>query len=106
MNIYQQSTSYADPEKTVDPVYQTQENKVRDKTWEVQADYTNKIGDIARIEAGYKGTFQRNQSPVDTYSGTNADNIQQDKLLYNRFFYNQDVHALYLTYGGKWNNFS
>lgn len=106
MNIYQQSTSYTDPNKTIDPVYQTQKNKNRNKTWEVQADYTNKIGDIARIEAGYKGVFQRNESPVDTYSGTNATDIKQDQLLYNRFFYNQDVHALYLTYGGKWNNFS
>lgn len=106
MNIYQQSTSYTDPNKTTDPVYQTQKNKNRNKTWEVQADYTNKIGDIARIEAGYKGVFQRNESPVDTYSGTNVTDLKQDQLLYNRFFYNQDVHALYLTYGGKWNNFS
>ncbi|MDO4755605.1 MAG: TonB-dependent receptor [Parabacteroides sp.] len=106
MNIYQQSTLYTDPNTTVDPVYQTQQNKVRNKIWETQVDYTNKIGEIARIEAGYKGVFQRNQSPVDTYSGTNASNIQQDQLLYNRFLYNQDVHALYLTYGGKWNNLS
>lgn len=61
---------------------------------------------MARIEAGYKGTFQRNASPVDTYTGTTAEDIRQDKSLYNRFLYNQDVHALYMTYGGKWNKLS
>ena len=70
------------------------------------ADYTNKISDMARIEAGYKGTFQRNASPVDTYTGTTAEDIRQDESLYNRFLYNQDVHALYMTYGGKWNKLS
>ena len=49
---------------------------------------------------------QANESPVDTYTGTNESDIQQDKTLYNRFLYNQDVHALYLTYGGKWGNLS
>ena len=61
---------------------------------------------MARIEAGYKGTFQRNASPVDTYTGTTAEDIRQDESLYNRFLYNQDVHALYMTYGGKWDKLS
>ncbi|RHR38244.1 TonB-dependent receptor [Parabacteroides sp. AF18-52] len=106
MDIFQQSTKYTDPSLSADPIYQTQENDIKDKTWEVQADYSNKISDMSRIEAGYKGTFQRNASPVDTYTGTTAENIQQDKTLYNRFLYNQDVHALYMTYGGKWENLS
>lgn len=106
MNIFRQSTVYTDPSQTANPLYQTQENDIKDKTWEVQADYTNKISDMARIEAGYKGTFQRNASPVDTYTGTTAEDIRQDESLYNCFLYNQDVHALYMTYGGKWNKLS
>lgn len=106
MNIFRQSTVYTDPSQIANPLYQTQENDIKDKTWEVQADYTNKISDMARIEAGYKGTFQRNASPVDTYTGTTAEDIRQDELLYNRFLYNQDVHALYMTYGGKWDKLS
>ncbi|WP_102409156.1 outer membrane beta-barrel family protein [Parabacteroides bouchesdurhonensis] len=105
-NIFRQSTLYTDPAQTANPIYQTQENNINDKTWEVQADYSNKISDMARIEAGYKGTFQRNASPVDTYTGTTAEDIRQDQALYNRFLYNQDVHALYMTYGGKWKNLS
>lgn len=106
MDVFRQSTVYTDPSQTANPLYQTQENDIKDKTWEVQADYTNKISDMARIEAGYKGTFQRNASPVDTYTGTTAEDIRQDESLYNRFLYNQDVHALYMTYGGKWNKLS
>lgn len=106
MDIFRQSTVYTDPSQTANPLYQTQENDIKDKTWEVQADYTNKKSDMARIEAGYKGTFQRNASPVDTYTGTTAEDIRQDESLYNRFLYNQDVHALYMTYGGKWNKLS
>ncbi len=106
VDIFQQSTTYTDPSQSADPIYQTQENDIKDKTWEVQADYSNKISEMSRIEAGYKGTFQRNASPVDTYTGTTAGNIQQDQTLYNRFLYNQDVHALYMTYGGKWENLS
>lgn len=106
LNIFRQSTEYTNPSQTANPIYQTQESDVKDKSWEVQADYTNKISDMARIEAGYKGVFQRNASPVDTYVGTAVENIQQDRDLYNRFLYNQDVHALYMTYGGKWNNLS
>ena len=106
MNIFRQSTVYTDPSQIANPLYQTQENDIKDKTWEVQADYTNKISDMARIEAGYKGTFQRNASPVDTYTGTTAEHIRQDESLYNRFLYNRDVHALYMTYGGKWDKLS
>ncbi|WP_289201561.1 outer membrane beta-barrel family protein, partial [Parabacteroides goldsteinii] len=106
MNIFRQSTVYTDPSQIANPLYQTQENDIKDKTWEVQADYTNKISDMARIEAGYKGTFQRNAGPVDTYTGTTAEDIRQDESLYNRFLYNQDVHALYMTYGGKWDKLS
>lgn len=106
MNIFRQSTVYTDPSQIANPLYQTQENDIKDKTWEVQADYTNKISDMARIEAGYKGTFQLNASPVDTYTGTTAEDIRQDESLYNRFLYNQDVHALYMTYGGKWDKLS
>ena len=94
MNIFRQSTVYTDPSQIANPLYQTQENDIKDKTWEVQADYTNKISDMARIEAGYKGTFQRNASPVDTYTGTTAEDIRQDESLYNRFLY-QTSRKLY-----------
>ena len=95
LSIYEQSTRYTDTDLTDKQEYQTQENNIKNKSWEVQADYTNKISDASRIEAGYKGTFQRESSPVDTYTGTTATDIEQDQALYNRFLYNQDVHAFF-----------
>lgn len=106
LNLYNQATNYTDAATANTTTYQSQESNIRNKTWEVQADYSVKLSDIGRLEAGYKGTFQRESSPVDTYSGTSAADAVQDQSLYNRFMYDQDLHALYLTYGGKWKNLS
>ena len=105
-NIYSQSTLYTDPTIGLQQTYQFQNSDMKDKGWEAQLDYTNKLTENLRIEAGYKGTFSRNESPVDTYSGTTEADATQDKDLFNRFYYNQDVHALYMTLGGKWGNLS
>ena len=105
-NIYTQGTRYADLSQAPTSLYQRQLNETNDKGWEAQLDYTNKLTENFRLEAGYKGTFNRDESPVDTYSGPTEADAQQDRDLFNRFFYNQDVHAIYLTLGGRWGNFS
>lgn len=87
-------------------LYQMQDNRRRNKTWEAQLDYVNKWGENHRLEAGYKGSFRRENSPVRTYSGSNAADAVFDASLYNRFIYDQDIHALYLTYGGRWGQLS
>ena len=48
LSIYEQSTRYTDTGLTDKQEYQTQENNIRNKNWEVQADYTNKISDASR----------------------------------------------------------
>ena len=79
--------------------YQYQENENRSKEWEAQLDYVNKINENQKIEAGYKGTFERENSPVSTYG--DETHAQMQESLYNRFIYNQDIHALYATYSGR-----
>lgn len=79
--------------------YQFQGNENRSKEWEAQLDYVNKINENQKIEAGYKGTFERENSPVSTF-GDEA-HAQMQESLYNRFIYNQDIHALYATYSGR-----
>ncbi len=83
--------------------YQYQESENRNKEWEAQLDYVNKISENHKVEAGYKGTFGRDNSPVSTYSDEAHALI--DKNLYNRFIYDQDIHALYATYSGRFGKF-
>lgn len=78
--------------------YQRQSNDNSARSWELQADYTNEITENDKLEFGYKGDISRRESPVETYSGASASTALFDETLYNHFFYNQDVHALYVTY--------
>eukprot|EP00825_Cyclidium_porcatum_P033668 TRINITY_DN35637_c0_g1_i2.p1 TRINITY_DN35637_c0_g1~~TRINITY_DN35637_c0_g1_i2.p1 ORF type:complete len:229 (+),score=21.35 TRINITY_DN35637_c0_g1_i2:349-1035(+) len=97
-SIYNQSSVYTD--KTTSS-YQRQLNNINNHNWEFQIDYQNKISDNTKLEAGYKGTLGRENSPVQTYSGAAESSATFNNDLYNRFIYNQDVHALYATYSGR-----
>ena len=84
--------------------YQLQENAGNSVDYELQLDYENAFNENHKIQAGYRGTFTRDNSPVSTY----ADPAKQQEIenLYNRFIYVRDLHALYATYSGKlWQNF-
>lgn len=101
--IYDQITDYTDDARESESIYQQQQSNAHHKNWEVQLDYVNQLNKNTKIEAGYKGTLSRENSPVETYAGTTASDMTLDELLYNHFYYNQDIHALYFTYGGRWN---
>ena len=84
--------------------YQLQENTGSNIDYELQLDYENTFDKNHKLQAGYRGTFTRENSPVSTY----ADPTKQQEIesLYNCFIYNRDLHALYATYSGKaWENF-
>ena len=81
--------------------YQQQNNDINPNHWEFQADYTNQFSKNYKLEAGYKGTIAREDSPVTTYTGASETEKVLSKSLYNRFIYNQDIHALYATFSGK-----
>ena len=84
--------------------YQLQENAGNSVDYELQLDYENAFNENHKIQAGYRGTFTRDNSPVSTY----ADPAKQQEIenLYNHFIYVRDLHALYATYSGKlWQNF-
>ncbi len=101
---YTQESNYADESEYRS--FQRQKNRMQSHNWETQLDYINAFNKNHKIEAGYKGTFSRESSPVNTFNKPmeNAEWIE-DQLLYNHFMYNKDIHALYTSYSGKINNF-
>lgn len=99
-NVYDDLTRYTTGGMET-ALYQMQDNRRRNKTWKAQLDYVDKWGKNHRLEAGYKGSFCRENSPVRTYSGSTAADAVFDASLYNHFIYDQDIHVLYLTYGGR-----
>lgn len=102
-NIYHQHSLFAEGKESIS--YQRQENDMHSYTWEVQADYTSQLSESSKIEAGYKGTFSKENSPVQTYSGTDVEDAIPDAALYNRFQYDQNIQAIYTTYSGRFNKF-
>ena len=85
--------------------YQFQENVLKPRKWEFQADYVTEFGEQNKIEAGYKGEFLTSKSKVSTYSGTSEGNAAFNEGLYNNFTYDQNVNALYATYSKRINRF-
>lgn len=84
--------------------FQEQIGAANNTEYEVQLDYENAFNENHKLQAGYRGTFSRENNPTTTYGAPN----RQDEIvsLYNRFVYNRDLHALYATYSGKlWKNF-
>ena len=79
--------------------YQFQDGENKSGNTEIKLDYEYKINNNSRVEAGYKGDFSDDKSPVITYTDEAHTNIDQG--LYNKFRYKQDTHALYATYSGR-----
>jgi outer membrane receptor protein involved in Fe transport len=102
-SVYSQTSLYSNGSQTSS--YQRQTGDVGPYNWEFQIDYINEFSENSKIEAGYKGTFGREDSPVETFSGNNANDAVATPDLFNRFIYNQDIHALYSTYTGRLNKF-
>ena len=95
-NIYEQTTRF--PDRTVTS-YQDQNSLISNNYWETQADYENKLTENRKIEAGYKGNFNHENTPMYTYS--DAARQQEIYSLYNRFVYNTNNQAFYGTYSDK-----
>ncbi len=101
--LYNQNSVYDDYSNISS--FQKQTRDINNKGLEIQLDYLNKVSENRKIEAGYKGTLNREDSPVETFSGTIEDDALPQTALFNRFLYDIDIHALYGTYSGKINSF-
>lgn len=107
-NYYRDSTAYLDGSTPTAYSYQYRPMHINNRSWEVRLDYENQISDQWKIEAGYNGRFNHENTPQESwadatsYSGANA---VLDEAYYNRFIYDMDVHALYATANAKFGRF-
>ena len=87
--------------------YQFRPMHMRNRSMEAKLDYENKISEKLKIEAGYNGRFSHEDTPQQSfeYSGmgnigrlsTDDPRLAEDPYFYNRFVYDNDIHALYAT---------
>ncbi|MBQ1797204.1 MAG: TonB-dependent receptor [Prevotella sp.] len=97
-NIYQDSIAYLDTE-TVTEKYMSRPLNIKSHNTEVKVDYENKLSDAVKLEAGYNGRFNRENTPQESYEAPNWDGtgLVEDHVYYNHFTYDLDIHALYAT---------
>jgi outer membrane receptor protein involved in Fe transport len=74
--------------------------KNADTRTEAIAEYTQPMGDVAKLETGYSREAEHNDmdflgSSIDLATG----NWRSDKARTNRFIYDSTIHAVYATYG-------
>ena len=99
-NVYQDSTTYLDPAAPTEYDYQFRPMYSRNHSWEVKLDYENPIAENWLLQAGYQANFDRDNSPQESYidkTSWSGANMVENKDDYNRFAYDQDLHALYAT---------
>lgn len=72
-------------------------------SWEIKSDYTKKFTDNNRLELGWSSRWN---SRLSEATATNNIDKTPIEAYYNLFDYNEQVHAIYATYGTRINNFS
>ena len=91
-----------------DQNYQRTEQHIKNRWTAVKLDYENAFGEHWTLQAGYNGDFHRENTPQLSFidpTSFDGQNEVEDQAYYNRFVYNNDIHALYATTTmkyGKW----
>ncbi len=114
-SFYRDFTDYStmDPPQTSVYTWQYRPQKIGSHSYELKLDYENQITDKFKIESGYNWNSSHENTPQYSYEavGENGekpsvwDDIDPKKdysqyeehSFFNRFIYNLDVHALYVT---------
>ena len=103
-NIHQDSTVYYDPIKPSVYDYLSRPMNMRNRNWEIRLDYENPITENLKLEAGYNARLSHENTPQESYAdSTTWDGrfLVEDKTYFNRFIYDNDIHALYATLNWK-----
>ena len=96
-NIYQNDTVYTDGS----PMTWSRQNRpmyMNNHNWEIKLDYENQISESFKLEAGYNGDYSHENTPQESQIWNQTTNQYDDEAyFYNRFIYDNDIHALYTT---------
>lgn len=105
-NSFHENKSFDDPGIDDEDLYQEQSQHICSNNVETKLDYTNQIFPWLKLESGFQGNYNYENTPVTTYQGQSPDEMQIAESLFNRFIYRNNISALYLTLGGKVKDFS
>ncbi|MDE7161038.1 MAG: TonB-dependent receptor [Muribaculaceae bacterium] len=86
--------------------YREQTTSINLNSYEAKVDYANHFTSWLKLEAGFQGNYSHENTPVNTLTGTVQADATVAPELYNRFIYQNNVSALYLTLGGNVEKFS
>ncbi len=97
-NSYLQKMEYADD--SGESLLRDQSQDIGVNSIEAKADYTLKIAKAYRLEAGFNGNYNHENTPVSVMQSVDGSQPAINPDLYNRFIYNNNISALYATFGG------
>lgn len=101
--FYIQQSDYSNGTRKAPEYNQVQRRDGQSNSLLFKSDYTQKIGDNMKVEAGIYGSWNKRFSPSRTWNIENGDSLLQQ---YNDFGYQECIAALYATYGAKWGGFN
>ena len=87
--------------------YQYRPQEINNRNWEVKLEYENKVSESLKLEAGYNGRFAHENTPQSSFEyaaegqaqrlSPDDPRLAEDPYFYNRFIYDNNIHALYAT---------
>lgn len=103
-NYYQDSTVYISSGQPTAYTYQYRPMFINSHSWEAKLDYENQVSDNFKMEAGYNWKFSHENTPQESWideANWNGSQQVEDQTYFNRFIYDINTHALYLTLNTK-----
>ena len=85
---------------------QFQNNHTLNSIGTIQTDFSMPFADKAKLEAGWKSIVRNIDAKTDGQNYFPADqSYSDDPRFIDHFIYDEQIHALYVIYSGKWNRF-
>lgn len=106
-NTYRDSTQWIESGAATTYSYKFRPQYIRNRQWEIKLDYENQITDNLKLEAGYNGKLSHENTPQESWvddADWNGSGKVEDEAYFNRFIYDNDIHAFYATVTTKLGN--